>query len=303
VNRDADIRELARQLGGTVAGPRSVTCPGPGHSPRDRSLSISFSVGEFVVYSHAGDDWQTCRDHVRGLLGLERWRPERQPETRQPAPMPEASDDDETERTAAALRIWGEARDPRGTLVERYLAGRGIDLGHDLAGRVLRYHPRLWHRESQTSWPGMVGLMTDLRTDRPTGIHRTFLAPDGSGKAPIDRPKKMLGRAAGSAIKLDADDLVELGLVVSEGIETGLAGRQLGYQPTWALGSAGAIGALPVLGGIEALTILGENDASGTNARESMTCAKRWTTAGADVSVLEPLEGKDANDVLTAVAK
>ena len=295
-----NTREMARQLGGSVAGPRSVTCPGPGHSSRDRSLSITFdSVGEFVVFSHAGDDWQTCRDHVRGLLGLDRWRPERQQEAQRPAPAPEPSDGDETERIVLALRIWGEARDPRGTLVERYLAGRGLELGHDVAGRVLRCHPRLWHKESQASWPGMVGLMTDLRTDRPTAIHRTFLKPDGSGQAPVDRPKKMLGRAAGSAIKLDADEDVELGLAVGEGLETGLAARRLGFRPCWALGSAGGIERLPVLGGVEALTLLGEADDSGANAKAVQACAERWAAAGADVSIVEPDAG-DLNDVLAA---
>ena len=56
------------------------------------------------------------------------------------------------------------------------------------------------------------------------------------------------------AIKLDADENVEQGLHIGEGIETCLAGRQLDFKPCWALGSAGAIRGFPVLSGIEALT-------------------------------------------------
>jgi putative DNA primase/helicase len=77
----------------------------------------------------------------------------------------------------------------------------------------------------------------------------------------------------------------------------------LGYRPTWALGSAGAIANLSVLPGIEVLTILGEADESGTNARASQACVERWTAAGVDVEVLEPFGGKDANDVLQAVVR
>jgi putative DNA primase/helicase len=73
-----DLRSLARDLGGVVAG-GGVLCPGPGHSRKDRSLSVRPAPGHadgFIVFSHAGDDWQTCRDYVRERLGLPRdgWR-------------------------------------------------------------------------------------------------------------------------------------------------------------------------------------------------------------------------------------
>jgi hypothetical protein len=35
----ADLRAIAHALGGEVSGPQ-VLCPGPGHSARDRSLSV-----------------------------------------------------------------------------------------------------------------------------------------------------------------------------------------------------------------------------------------------------------------------
>jgi putative DNA primase/helicase len=66
------LRSWAHALGGTVSG-SGVICPGPGHSARDRSLSVTLSAtapDAFIVYSHAGDDWQACRDYVRGKLGL-----------------------------------------------------------------------------------------------------------------------------------------------------------------------------------------------------------------------------------------
>ena len=182
--------------------------------------------------------------------------------------------------------------------METYLAGRCLDLPDDVALRVLRHHPRLRHAQSGTSWPAMVGLLRDLRTDRPTGIHRTFLRPDGSG-APVEKPKLMLGRAANAAIKLDADENVTHGLVVTDGIETALAARILGFKPTWALGSATAIDGLPLLPGVEALTICGEVDKSGANARAVKASADRWLAAGCEVSILDPDFG-DLNDVLEA---
>jgi hypothetical protein len=61
------LSSWARALGGDVNG-RSVTCPGPGHSPRDRGLSVTpepSAANGFLVHSYAGDDPTGCLDYVR----------------------------------------------------------------------------------------------------------------------------------------------------------------------------------------------------------------------------------------------
>jgi hypothetical protein len=65
----SNLRAIARQLGGDVAGDHLVI-PGPGHSARDRSLAVWIDGDHIRVHSHASDDWRQCRDHVRGLLGI-----------------------------------------------------------------------------------------------------------------------------------------------------------------------------------------------------------------------------------------
>jgi hypothetical protein len=68
---------LAKALGGEVRG-NQVLCPGPGHSPADRSLSVrlvSEAQDGFVTHSFAEDDWRACRDYVRQKLNLGPWRP------------------------------------------------------------------------------------------------------------------------------------------------------------------------------------------------------------------------------------
>src|SRR5262245_35280269 len=73
-----DARSLARALGGEVTGRDAVSAPGPGHSRKDRSLSIRIdptAPDGFLLFSHANDDWRTCRDYVRDRLGLPRWEP------------------------------------------------------------------------------------------------------------------------------------------------------------------------------------------------------------------------------------
>jgi Protein of unknown function (DUF3631) len=75
--RNFTLQKLARALEGDIAGDQ-VLAPGPGHSPRDRSLSVkldSTASDGFVVHSFAGDDPIACRDHVREKFGLPTWKP------------------------------------------------------------------------------------------------------------------------------------------------------------------------------------------------------------------------------------
>lgn len=65
----------------------------------------------------------------------------------------------------------------------------------------------------------MLALMTDPLTGGPCGVHRTFLAPNGRGKAPGQ--SKMMAGAAG-VVWLAPDTEVTLGLGIAEGIETSL---------------------------------------------------------------------------------
>jgi hypothetical protein len=244
------------------------------------------------VHSFAGDDWRVCRDHVRERLGYGGWRGRQHDPCSRPPRRPPAADGGPTEaqRTEWALCIWHEAAPIPGTLGERYLASRGLWLDGGLA-HVLRFHRRLRHRPSSSYLAAMVALMRDVRTGEPRAIHRTYL--DGSGRK-VDR--MMLGAAAGAAVMMDD---VEMSLHVGEGIETCLAARQLGYRPTWAMGSSGGIRDLPVLPGIEALTVLGETDDVSEAAARAVHA--RYEAAGIEAWLAMPRAG-DMNDAAREAA-
>jgi putative DNA primase/helicase len=290
-----DARNMAVALGGDVIAGGQVLAPGPGHSARDRSLHVLISheaPDGFVVRSYAGDDWRACRDHVRQRIGIERQPPTSRSTSRKNTAPPPVADDEA--RSLRAREIWHEAVDPRGTIVENYLAGRQLVLPECAAGYALRYHPGCPWEDSRA--PAMVAAFRSIANDRAViGIHRTALTPQGEKIG-----RKMLGPARDAAIMLDPDEAVSSGLVVCEGIESGLAGRQLGWRPVWALGSAGAIGRFPVLSGIECLTILAELDDTGANMRAVQDAGVRWTAAGREVLTVAPRHGGDANDALRA---
>lgn len=165
----------------------------------------------------------------------------------------------------------------------------------------LRYSASLRHSPSQTSWPGLVALVTEATTNQPISLHRTWICADGT-KAPVS-PARMLAakhRAKNGVIRLWPDDTVTHGLAVAEGIETALAVAH-GYTPVWSLIDAGNLSAFPVLPGIESLLIAADHDDAGMRAADA--CALRWDNAGREVSIIVPnRQGRDFNDVATEEA-
>jgi hypothetical protein len=246
--------------------------------------------GNFICHSFAGDDWRDCRDHVKACLGISDERPVAFNDN---APRIDVSAlADERERIRRGMNIWRETTPIAGTLVETYLASRGLSY----QGDALRFHRSCPFRQERH--PAMIALMTDAVTGEPQGVHRTALLPDGAGKATPG--KMMLGRSKGSVIRLSPDEDVTLGLSIAEGIETCLA---VPFRPVWACMSAGNIASLPVLSGIEALTVFADNDASGTGIRDARECAVRWHAAGKEVEIrMIDAVGVDYADIVKEAA-
>jgi putative DNA primase/helicase len=284
-----DLFHAAKALGGEVSGGK-ILCPGPDHTKIDRSLSVAIDPSEpdgFWVHSFAGDDWIVCRDYVRQKCDLHTFDTGL---NKKNSSTPHQVKSDEPDRIRFALDIWHDSQTPYSTVVEDYLVGRSLSLDASVASDAIRFHPALRNRGQKM--PAMVCLFRDIITNEPCGIHRTFLTADG---AKLNR--KMQGRCKGAAIKLDANETVTGDLFIGEGVESCLAGRLAGFHPAWALGSAPAVGAFPVLSGIDSLTIFMEADDNGVNEKATMVCARRWLKAGAEVIGLNPLIAGDMADV------
>ncbi|WP_164712613.1 toprim domain-containing protein [Methylobacterium currus] len=142
-------------------------------------------------------------------------------------------------------------------------------------------------------------MMAEIRcvhTGEFLGVHRTALTADGRKLG-----RKVFGSAAGGGVMLDPLAAARPTLVVGEGIETCLAGRQVGLRPMWSLISVGNIGTLPVLDDVIRLTVLAEVDTA-PNRPSAAACEKvgaRWHAADRSVDFLFPPDGaKDFNDAL-----
>jgi putative DNA primase/helicase len=311
-----DLRSLARALGGDVSG-KTLSAPGPGHTPRDRSLSITLDSNApdgFLVFSHAGDDWRVCRDYVRQRLGLPAWEPgDERSRTIPPQHIKkwdlaaiesevgmQPRTEDDLIRIERAVKIWNEADNPRGTVAEQYLASRCLDLPDDLAGSVLRFHSKTpWRDENSGQTiriPCLLAAFRSFDDDEITAIHR--IRADQPERWPKTE-RRMFGVVRRAAVKLGAPSKT---LIIGEGVETSMAARQMEVGDyAWALGSVGAISFFPVLPGIRKLLLLSET--GNASAEALKICSRRWRDAYREVNTVIPTEGSDLNDALMADRK
>jgi putative DNA primase/helicase len=255
----------------------------PAHADRTPSLSICDGEdGRVLLYCHAGCD---ARDVIAELVQRGLWPGRVRSGPTRVVPIRKfARDRNRADDLAHAEAILRESHPITGTLAGRYLEGR--DLHATDLPTCLRFHPTLWHSRTRENWPAMVAPLRDIRTNAITGVHRTYLARDGRGKAPIEPPRMVLGRRSGAVIKLTPDEEVAEGLHIGEGIETCVACIELSFRPMWACIAEGGIRDFPVLSGVECLTIMADHDRPGLAAAQA--CAERWAAAGKEVFVRWP---------------
>ena len=288
-----NLSSVAHALGGSVTGRNRVSCPGPGHSARDRSLSVLFDPGApggFVVMSHAGDDALRCKDFVRARLGM--------PVSDQVAAPAPAGLEADRERSARALSLWHAGASPAGTPVESYLRSRNVKISHQRPSDVIRWHPDCPFGGDRVGC--MVALVRDIVTDEPRAIQRTALDDYGRKLSDLGSNGRLtLGPVGNGAVKFTAHEDVTAAVAIGEGLETCLSARNvpdLAALAIWALLSAGQVARFPVLGGIETLWLVVDHDRAGIEA--SRDVYRRWHSAGREVVTITPtLEGADLNDI------
>ena len=311
-----DLRAVARALGGEIVSGQ-VVAPGPGHSAKDRSMSVRLSAGApdgFLAFSHAGDDWRACRDHVRACLGLTGESRRRQGPRRPNAPAKPVDRFDDVDKQlerelASARRIASEIVPLIGTPGEAYLRDvRKIDVA-PLGDVLSRTEAIGWNSAVYFNHPGhplhaqrlgcVIGIMTDVKAAQPTGaISRTFLGPDLKkiGKA------KTLGQPQG-IVRLSPDDEVLEGLLLGEGLETALAGMSIGLRPMWSTGSTALMRSFPLLSDIQAITVVVDHDLSGAGERAARELEARWRAARREVTLLRSDALGDLNDALKGIVR
>ncbi|MDR3527397.1 MAG: toprim domain-containing protein [Rhizomicrobium sp.] len=271
---------VAKALGGEARG-CNVLAPGPGHSPRDRSLSILVdpqAPDGFVVMSFAGDDIIPCRDFVRERLGMGSWRPGMNRE-RLETPRHHVPPTDYSEKITLALSIWRSAEPIKETWAAKYLSARGIA---NTDNPSLRYSPQLCAMVAALASPG----------GKVMAVQTTLLEPTALRKRDCPVPRKTQGHMGAGAVRLAAAGEV---LGIAEGVETALSAMQLSGLPVWACLGAARMHQVAIPETVRMLIVFADNDEPG------MTAARRTASQHRNITVdirKAPNSCKDWNDAL-----
>jgi hypothetical protein len=211
-------------------------------------------------------------------------------------------------KVARALGAWRNAVPAVGTVVERYLQGRGIIT---LLPASIRLRPRQRNWNDGKTYPAMVSLVQRVPGNDEciqsgallidAGAHFTFLQVDGSDglvrKAATDACKLTLGQLRYGGVWLTPVHEIDGQLAVAEGIETALSVQQITNLPTVAALSAAGMRSLRWPPQVRRLWIAADNDEAGLGAARALL--ERALRAGLQAHIKVPARGRnDFNDLL-----
>src|SRR5262245_40831680 len=161
---DMDLRSIARALGGDVRN-GEVLAPGPGHAPKDRSLSVKLdrdAPDGFIVHSFAHDDPIVCRDYVREKCGLPAFgsnRHDKPTETKHTTPARQVVDDSTIAAALAAIKTASPK--PNGKIIATY---DYTDEQGELLYQVCRLEPKSFRQRRPDGKGGWIWSVKDCRS-------------------------------------------------------------------------------------------------------------------------------------------
>jgi putative DNA primase/helicase len=283
----------AAHIATTLAGRRAqrlsdgsylTRCPVPSHGKGrgDQSPSLRIADGEtrLLVRCFCGCDPRDVLEALRqrGLEDGPAPTPIRRPQPK-PKPAPSSAAEYKRRQAEKARYLWSRRQPIANSIAEKYLReARGIACALPPTLAFLPpsrpdHHPAMIAAFGIPGEPepGMLGVPRAV-----DAVHLTALAPDGSGKAPVEKPKIVVGSPAGLPIVLaPPNDL--LGLAITEGIEDALTAHLATGLSAWAAGSAGFMPALAssVPNYIEAATIFAHSDKAGQHGARELAATLR----------------------------
>lgn len=224
------LHDIAKKVGGNVTnGGLRATVAGPGHSRKDRSLSLMMSGDRVVWHSFSGDVPESIRDHL-GISAqpVSDLSKSQQAKLRKERRQLELAD--KFRKTEFCKAVWANSTTLKGSPAQAYLESRSLKV----LPPDIRYNaktPTDYSRKSHQ--PAMVALVRDP-DGFPTGLHFTFLNLDTLE----NKRRMMVGTTTGGSIRLFPHSPT---LAVAEGIETALSYAFLHNINTWAVLSTSGI--------------------------------------------------------------
>lgn len=182
-----------------------------------------------------------------------------------------------------------------GDLAHRYLETRGVE--ELVYPDALRFAPSLRDGDGGVR-PAMVAMVGVHGESKFCSMHRTFLKPDGSGKAEMASPRKMMPGELPEGACVMLSEYTGGPLGIAEGIETAMSASALYDMPVWAAINSTLLAKWVPPNGCDEVAIFSDNDSKFGGQFAAYSLAHRLSVKGVEVSVhIPPMSGQDFNDI------
>lgn len=284
-----NLSDIVRQFGGVLLdNGAQALIPGPGHSRKDRSVSLRrLPNGRLLIHCFSPkDDWLAVRTMLRaGGVAIDASSALFDAS----APTPESLSS--SRKIARAHALWAEALPLPGTPAEAYLRARGVRLAQWPSS--LRFLPRATSLDDRRRRPALIAAVTNV-DGVLQGVHITLLSACGQRKAHVQTPRRVVGKISGGAVRLSDGDLTRQ-WIVAEGLETALSASDALALPAWSALNAGNLARFTPPQGLTRLLIAADRGAAGGAA--AATLAQRMASQGLAAEILyAPCGDQDWND-------
>jgi putative DNA primase/helicase len=175
-------------------------CPACGYRG---AFSVTHRSGRVLFHCHAGCSQEAVLAAVREC---DDWKSNKENRSQR------KGDRSKADSRKAAIDLWRRTASGAGTPVDLYLRHRGLRLQPWPSD--LRCIAKLTHKPTGNTYPAMIAAVRDVE-GTIIGVHRTYLAVDARGKAPVTPAKMSLGPIGGGAVRLAP---VGPHLLVGEGV-------------------------------------------------------------------------------------
>lgn len=239
--------------------------------------------GMKLAMDYTGKEYKDVAGLIDGMIGnlkVEAPRPDLSPEKRR----------DILRDTYRATQVIKP-----GDLAHRYLESRGVE--ELIYPDALRFAPKLRDGDGGIR-PAMVAMVGVPGSNKFASMHRTFLKPDGTAKAEMASPRKMMAGELPEGACVMLSEYTGGPLGIAEGIETAMSASALYEMPVWAAINSSLLAKWTPPEGCTEVVIFGDNDRKFGGQAAAYGLGHRLAVRGIEASVQLPEQpGEDFNDI------
>jgi hypothetical protein len=277
------VQELVNRLQSVRRSGNGHVASCPGHDDQRPSLSIREIRNTILLHCFRGCSLGSICEAL-GIRASDLFVESSHANTR---PFSDA------ERRDYAGKLWLASKPARATIVETYLRNRGITMAFPRSIRFTTVRCDDYPRAMR--WPALIAGIQDAN-GAFAGVTITALCADGSGRAPVETPRKIYGPFGRGTVRLNTHSHEQVAIGIGEGIETMLSVMQATGIACWAALTASNLARVVLPPTIRQIVVCADADLPGEAAAQAL--AQRLMREEREVRIARTgRAGVDFNDL------